>query len=134
MKTTTRIIILFSGLFLFFIGYYILSLLKPSQEPTLPPNQPTPIPPSLTVTPTDIVTASPPSAQQSILPRLTQLIPFDSNEFSIEYYNSTQAFVVTIKESPFEKNKKKAQNWFHNHGVTNLSDLKIIYTSYRWVE
>lgn len=134
MKTTTKIIIIIFGLFLFFIGYYVLSLLKPSQEPTLPLNQPTPISSPLTVTPTDIVVAPPPPAQQSILPKLAQFIPFDSNEFSIEYYNSSQSIVVTIKESPYEGNKKKAQDWFHGHGVTNLNDLKIIYTSYRWVE
>lgn len=131
MKNTSKIIIIIIATAIFFIGYYLLSIIKPSEKDNPQVTVPTPSP--ISIPPTDTINATPPTTQKDILPNLIHFLPFDSQEFSVEFYGSTQAVVVTIKESPYEENKKKAQDWLQNHGITNLNDLKIIYTSYRWV-
>ena len=70
-------------------------------------------------------------------PQIEQIIarlPVSTEEYDIEYLSSSNTFVITIKESPFEQNSEKARQWFVENGFSNTTGLNIIYNSYRWVE
>lgn len=66
--------------------------------------------------------------------QLIQQLPIETNAYNIEYLVESDTFVVTIKESPYLQNKNTADQFFIRNGATDLSKLRIIYNSYRWVQ
>lgn len=65
---------------------------------------------------------------------LITLLPLQTQTYTIEYLYTSDEFVVTILEGPYEENKQRAEQWFKNHGIKNLAELKINWVTYRWVQ
>lgn len=104
------------------------------QKVAQPPIQDTALP---TKIPTPIVQVTLP-AENNIAPitknDIIKQLPIIVSEYNIEYFTTTDTFIVTIKESPYEGNKQKAIDWFTNLGITDPTKLRLIYTKYRWVQ
>ena len=65
---------------------------------------------------------------------LIDLLPYSTNDFDIEYLTTSDTFVVTVKNSPYEANKEQANAWLKEKGVEDPGKLRIMYTKYRWVQ
>lgn len=65
---------------------------------------------------------------------LIDLMPLSTDGFDIEYLVTTDAFVVTVKQSPFGKYQLEAEQWFQNQGVENLYNYNILWNKYPEVE
>ncbi len=66
--------------------------------------------------------------------KLIEQLPIETKEYNIEYLVESDTFVVTIKESPYLGNKQKTNQFFIANGISDLSQLRIVYNSYRWVQ
>jgi hypothetical protein len=125
------------------VGLTVISSLKPIDDNTPPETIPVP---TKIPTPTQRPRTSPilfqltPSVSPflgdslSAKSNIIEQMPFQTDDFLIEYLYTSDRFIITIKESPFEENAKKAEQWLKNQGITNLSELDITYNQYRWVE
>lgn len=124
------VILILAGIIFFFAGTLFLSSLKREEKIAIP--VPTPFPTTLP-TPTSVINAPTPPKQQIYKDILLPQLPFGTEVFEIEYLQSSETFVITVRESPYDENKKKAEDWLKEKGVEDLNDLKILYTKYRWV-
>lgn len=121
------------------LGSIILATLTMRTSQTRP-NQETPVPtvfinttvvPSPTTTPIPTKTVEESEAEiEQILPAM----PISTPEFVIEYLYTSKTYIVTIMQNPYEEKKAKADQWFRDHGVTDLSKLKIVYNRDRFVQ
>lgn len=128
------------------IGLTVLSSLKPVEKDLQPLPQPTSFPnTSPTSTPkaksiSPIIFETNPSITPftgdflTIKKSLITKMPYQTDDFLIEYTYTSDSFIVTIKQSPFEQNVTKAENWIKSQGITDLGALDITYSSYRWVQ
>ncbi len=101
------------------------------------PEQKTPIIPFPTqsgIQPIFPTTYPPLVEEEPLLEQIISRLPVTTDAYDIEYLSSSNTFVVTIKESPYEENKSKAQQWFLQNGFSSIEGLNILYNSYRWVE
>jgi len=64
---------------------------------------------------------------------LLSQMPYQTDQFSIEYLPDQDEFNVTIKQNPFKDNQQKAIDWFRLQGVEDLSWINIMYSSVRGV-
>lgn len=65
--------------------------------------------------------------------KIISQLPIETPEYTIQYLPKTKKFIVMILENPFEENKKKAEEWFKEQGVEDLSELNISFGSSRGV-
>lgn len=65
--------------------------------------------------------------------RILNQLPYETEEFKVEYLTSSDTFTVTILKNPYEANKTLANEWFKSNGVKDLSWFKIEYGSVRGV-
>lgn len=66
---------------------------------------------------------------QSILASLIPELPYETDNFLVEYYPHDQIVMVTLKR-PGENNITKAANWLIEHGVTNPTQNNRVIFSY----
>jgi hypothetical protein len=64
---------------------------------------------------------------------LISKMPLDKSNYSIEYLDATDQFVITIKDSPVEKNKEEAAKWIKSQGLSNLESLNILWITEKWL-
>ena len=64
---------------------------------------------------------------------LKQSLPYDTDQFSISYIESTDKVVIYIKDNPYDVNKKKALDWLKSVGIEDLSWINLVYTSAKGV-
>lgn len=120
--------IIFSLLFLFVL-YLFLSNIRKAPEETV---REVPIPTESQIRPP----AAPPQIieDEPLIEQIIARLPVSTETYDVEYLSSTNTFVITVKESPFEQNSEKARQWFLQNGLSSTEDLNIIYNSYEWVE
>jgi len=116
-------------LFVLFILYLFVSNIRSAPGETIIE---APIPTKSQIRPS---TPPPPIIEDApLIEQIIARLPISTEEYYIEYLSSSNTFVITIKESPFEQNSEKARQWFVENGFSNTTGLNIIYNSYRWVE
>lgn len=112
-----------------FVMYLLISNIR--QAPQDVPDD-TPLPTRVQTrpspTPASIVEDEP------LVEQIIQRLPVSTERYDIEYLSSTNTFVITVKESPFDQNSNEALSWFTENGFSNTNSLNIIYNSYEWVE
>lgn len=120
--------IILTILFLFFLYIFISNIRRVPEEivreipfPTESQIIPTRVPPLII-------------EEEPLIEQIIARLPVSEPEYDIEYLSSSNTFVITIKESPFEQNSEKARQWFLQNGFSNTDGLNIIYNRYRWVE
>jgi hypothetical protein len=115
-------------LFLFLL-YILISNIRRAPEETV---REVPFPTKSQIVPTGV----PPLIieEEPLIEQIIARLPVSEPEYDIEYLSSSNTFVITIKESPFEQNSEKARQWFLQNGFSNTDGLNIIYNSYEWVE
>lgn len=134
----------FTGLTLglFFLFFLLLSGLKPARKnktlvptPTLTPNntfqRPYPSPTSNPPTPTASSLSGQNTASRE---QIISQMPVATPEYNIEYLQTSDMFIVTIKKSPYEQNKALAEGWFKSRGVFDMSSFNIKFTKYNFVQ
>ena len=120
--------IIFTLLFLFVL-YLFISNIRRAPEETV---REIPVPTESQIRPTAV---PPPIIEdEPLIEQIIARLPVSEPEYDIEYLSSSNTFVITIKESPFEQNSEKARQWFLQNGFSNTDGLNIIYNSYEWVE
>lgn len=143
-------IIIISLSLVFIILLFSLMLIGGRQTTkTIPPHiipSPTPVfvpfaSPTTIPSPTDIpsvpVSETPPPENNPAVIKnenIIPLMPVQTSTYTIEYLVTSDTFLVTVTESPYEQNKALAESWFKDHGIEDLSSIKIIFWKYRWVE
>lgn len=117
---------------------FILSLVL--FRPSPPQNisvSPTPNPSGTTTPGTSIprvtITESA-SEKQRKKQAIIQMMPVIYPEFTIEYLVTSDVFMVTILQSPFDDTKEKANEWFNEQGIIDLKDLPIQYIKPRYIQ
>lgn len=119
-----------SLIIIFIVIFFIVSSLRQNPTPT-----PSPLP-SVTPVPSVPFVTLPAKNDISVFEKsdLISQLPIETNTYNIEYLVESDTFVVTIKDSPYVQNKAAADEFFTRNGVTDLSKLRIIYNSYKWVQ
>lgn len=115
-------------IFLFLLYIFLTNLRSAPQEEI----REIPVPTESQIKPT--VPFPPLVEDQPLIEQIIQRLPASTTEYDIEYLSSSNTFVITIKDSPFEQNSQKALQWFFDNGIKNPEGLNIIYNSYEWVE
>jgi len=64
---------------------------------------------------------------------LKQSLPYDTDQFSISYIESTDNVVIYIKDNPYDVNKRKALDWLKSVGIEDLNWINLLYTSAKGV-
>lgn len=131
MKKIIFFIVIFFIILLCIFVFFVL----PNR--TAPPFTPTTNLPTPTIIPVKKnIPTLPPVNNLPILNKnaLIDLLPYSTDNFNIEYLTTSDTFIVTIKNSPYEENKADANSWLKQHGVDDTAKLRIIYTRYRGVE
>lgn len=61
---------------------------------------------------------------------LLKVVPYYQKEYSVEYLESDDTFLITINESPLKDNMENAVKWLRDQGLveTDLETLKIQFT------
>jgi len=106
----------------------------PSQE-----KRATPVPtPHAPISPVPTLFPTPTPSQLYLSPvlknELVEAMPIVQSGYTIEYLRTSDTFVVTVLEDPYETNKQLADNWFIDQGVEDLRSLNIMYHRLRDVQ
>lgn len=121
----------------------ILFLIQPRVAP--PPTQiaatPTPIAapvskiPNQDIPPVTLPSPTPLSAYERALQKqdIIALMPVTNTVYTIEYFYTSDSFIVTITQSPYAKNRKKAEEWFADMGI-DTTKLNILWTSHPYIQ
>jgi len=126
MKKTT-LLLLAAAFLIFLVGLFILSHRQThplkGPVPTLDPNwvQPT----SKFPTPTPY-----PEVPQAVITPLIPLLPFENNQFLVEYLPKEAEFYVSIKPGDSQFNYEAAVDWLSQQGVPSPqsnSQVRFIY-------
>lgn len=126
------IFLLLSGIVTIIILFIFIYVSLPRKQQSKPNNNlPTP-------TPVKIVPQKSPPPKNNIplfdQNNLINQLPIETQAYNIEYLVMSNTFVITIKESPYETNRRAAEDFFYKNGVTDLSKIRVTYNSYRWVK
>lgn len=121
----------------------ILFLIQPraTQTPIPLSTTPTPVTVPLTKTPQQetpsATTPSPTplSPYESALQKqdIIALMPVTNTVYTIEYFYTSDSFIVTITQSPYAENRKKAEEWFANMGI-DTTKLNVLWTSRPYIQ
>lgn len=132
MKKILFISTLIFILIIVFILYIFISNIRQSPEETV---REIPLPTESQIRPTEPTpTAAPLNPEEPLIEQIIARLPVSTDTYNIEYLSTSNTFVITIKESPFEQNSEAARQWFIDNGFSSTEGLNIIYNSYSWVE
>lgn len=140
--------VLLAIFFFSFAGILALSFLLPRSAPTPVPTfntSYTPTPVSLPTNTQPFLSPSPsqedplhesPSPTQPSLSRkeLIDLLPITTDSYNIEYFAASDEIVVTIKQEPYEENRKKSERWFIEKGFSDFDKARITWTALRFIQ
>lgn len=68
-----------------------------------------------------------------IIEALIEKLPYETDQYLIEYVRDKSLFYITIKENPFSKNKQAAIDWLKSQGIEDISWINVEYGSYKGV-
>lgn len=128
-------IILFLLVLLFLV--VVLKLLTRSPEIPAPipiPETPSPtFPPIPKLTPTPIVRPIASPVTYSTIQKLITQLPYQSDHFTIQYYQQTRKFVVIITAGPLGQTIEEVETWFSSQGIQDLSQIDVLWQPTREV-
>ena len=61
-------------------------------------------------------------------------LPVRTPRYDIEYLRTSDRFVVSIKESPVDKYKDEAKQWFRDNGVADPDNANIYFIVPRFIQ
>ena len=129
MKKIIFLITVAVVLFVMLLLFFIISNLRQTPEEIVV-ETPTPTESQVRITPTP----APLVEDEPLVEQIINRLPVSTEKYDIEYLGSTNTYVITIKESPFDQNSAEALAWFTQNGFSNTNTLNIIYNRYEWVE
>ena len=66
-----------------------------------------------------------------IIENLIQKLPYENDQYLVEYLQNPNVFYVTVKKNPFNANKQAAIDWLKSQGIQDLSWINIEFGSYK---
>lgn len=75
-----------------------------------------------------------PVIPQNIQTNIQTQLPYETNEFLVEYYPTTDKYFATIKGEPYKTNYNKAVIWLKAQKVpspTNNAKVQFVFAGYR---
>lgn len=117
------VVLVLLGTILFFIFF------NPDKQPEKEPDQ-IGIPTGAFYNPSPPMTPNPEKQDPELKKDIANKLPYVSREFNVEYLVTSDTFIVTINESPYEQNRKRAEDWLKSQGLTNLEDYDVLFNTY----